>query len=163
MKYIQLEHNTQDGYPSTEHVENTVAQALLMYEVLLTDWNQEKQKLHLICRGSSGLMRATLIASFAIKVAKEERDVIISFDHAGAATICHPTMPAYRASIIGPVYHCIIDDFISSGQTMFAIKEYILSRYDKITINSVIVSRGYGLSTDFEDNRFTVKKLFSLS
>jgi len=128
-------------YPSTDNIYSVIDNVEAMFPWILKDFNRHRKhwRVHIICKGSSGLMRATFLAE---RFYKENIDVSISFDNRGAHSVAHDEH-AGSWMFDDSYYQLIVDDFCCSCRTMRKIASYINeSCEDPVTINAIVVNSG---------------------
>jgi adenine/guanine phosphoribosyltransferase-like PRPP-binding protein len=128
MDFHKLSTDNYVAYPAGSDIKQTMHIVKKMAEVFKKIYDPEEDKIAILMRGSSGCVMASLLATYIqdydfelIPVRKPGEDAHTS------GQVIHVT---YGSKVV------IIDDFISSGQTMNAI----YSLYDNYEIDSVFVS-----------------------
>jgi len=128
MNFYPLNTNCAVPYPAGSDIKKTMQIVEIMAEIFKKIYSPEKQEIAILMRGSSGCVMASLLASH---ISEYDFELIpVRKPGEDAHTSGQVIRPNFGAKVI------IIDDFISSGDTMNAI----YSDYSEYEIDSVFVS-----------------------
>lgn len=138
--YKRLEKGTYMSHPSTTCLQQVMKNADIMSKFLLKEMNEHKHSLNLICKGSSGVILATMIADRILK-SKKYKNIktdtisfvkISYFKNDKDATTGNEYYYPLSQSIKKNWIEAIVDDFVCTGKTIEHILfDYVLDGLDK--------------------------------
>lgn len=146
MKRISLNHKgIRADYPSSEYVSQVIERAELTTSYILKELvKSHHNTINFICKGSSGIMLATMCCYF---FKDTKLFPLISVCKTGEESVGGHPRAIGRQAINPNTLNIVVDDFISMGTTIGIIYAYIANSTSglpkpKIVIDAVIVAYG---------------------